>query len=468
LFSQSGGGWIHALRALRRTPTFTGTAILILGLGVGMATAMLSVFDAALLQPLPIRDQNRVIVAWPVGKGGTEFPLFAEEYERLRDNSTTMEGVAGFAHWGAVHTPFSIGDQSLQLRQAQVSPNFFSVLGTSPALGRLLQPGDRMDGSTPVMVISHATWRRLFAGERAVIGKQLKWLPTGTSFTIVGVAPPGLDYPIGTDVWVPAWPGQPLDVIGRLKPSATPAAAQAELLTVVLEWRQRTGNNSLESAFARELPAMIYGDVRPAILVMTAAAGLLLLIACTNVGNLLLLRAAGRGREVAIRRALGASRWDIFRQIFSESVVLGLLGGTLGLTLALGLLRGFVALAPDDLPRMEAIRLAGTPLLVAFAVTFATVMLTGLAPLLSTGRADIDAPLLRQDNRSGTESRTRRRIRQLLVSGQVALALVVLAGASLVTRSLIRLETLSFGYDRDQLSIVQLVPPPLADTSYVP
>ncbi|MEO8452689.1 MAG: ABC transporter permease, partial [Gemmatimonadota bacterium] len=460
--------WSYALRALRRTPGFTVGAVLILGLGIGMTTAMLSVFNSALLQKLPVREQDRLVVLWPVGKGGTEVPFDSAGYETLRGNSHTMEGLAGFAHWGATESAISDGDQPLHVRQALVTGNFFSVLGAAPVLGRLLQPSDDGKGTSHVMVISYSLWQSRFHGDRSVIGKQLSWRSAGWSYTIVGVAPPGLDYPIGTDYWAPAWAGMWFDMVGRLKPGATPAAAQAELADAVKRKQEETGTPLLAGAFARPLTEAIYGDIRPAMLVMTAAAGLLLLIACTNVGNLLLLRAAGRVREIAVRRALGASRSDIFRQFLAESTVLGLLGGALGLGIASGLLRLFTAIAPQGFPRADMIRVAGMPLVVGIAVTLATVILTGLAPLMSAGRADVDAPLLRLDSRAGTESRGRRRVRQALVAGQVALALVVLAGASLLTRSLIRLERLPLGLTPDRFTIVQLIPPVLTDTSYVP
>jgi len=198
--------WSHAVRVLRRTPGFTLVAVLILGLGIGMATAMLSVVNSALLQKLPVRDQDRLVVLWPVGKGGTEVPLDLSEIEKFRDNSHTLQGIAGFVHYGAREVAISDGDEPLHLRQALVTSNFFTVLGASPVLGRLLQPEDKLDAATHAMVISHSVWQRRFGGDRAVIGKQLNWRTAGWSYTIVGVAPPGLDFPVGTDYWAPSAP----------------------------------------------------------------------------------------------------------------------------------------------------------------------------------------------------------------------------------------------------------------------
>jgi predicted permease len=460
------GPWLRGLRTLRRTPGFTVIAILILGLGIGVATAMISVFDSAVLRPLPVRDQDRVVVMWPLGAGGTEIPFDSEEFRRLQSNSRTLESLAGFVHWGAVDAALADGDTPRRLRMAQVTSNFFTVLGASAVVGRLLVPADRAEGDEHVMVISYAVWQRLFAGDRRVVGRQLKWLSAAQSYTVVGVAPPGLDYPLGADVWIALWPKAPVDLLGRLKRDATAAAAEAELAAAVADYQRRTGDKRGVGAFARSLPEVVYGNVRPVLLVMTVAAGLLLLIACINVGNLLLLRAAARRREIAVRRALGASPGDLFAQLFAESGVLALGGGALGLGIASLLLRLFVTFAPRTVPRMEMIRLAGAPLLVAIGATLLTVGLTGLVPLLSSRRRGADASILRLDGRAGMESRDRRRLRYLLVAGQMALALVVLDGASLLGRSLIRLETQSLGYRPDRMSVLELVAPLVSDTSY--
>ena len=181
--------WLYALRSLRRTPGLTLAAVLILGLGIGVATAMVSVFDSAILTRLPVRDQDRLVVMWPLGKGGTEVPLDMAEYENLRDHSLTLAGLAGFAHWGAHDAAMAQGNRPVHLRLALVTGNFFEVLGASPVVGRLLQSRDRFDGNH-VIVISYAAWQRLFGGDPAVVGKDLRWLSAATNYTIVGVAPP--------------------------------------------------------------------------------------------------------------------------------------------------------------------------------------------------------------------------------------------------------------------------------------
>lgn len=445
------------LRALRRSPGVTVAAVLILGLGIGAATAMVSVFHAAVVRRLPVPEQERLVVLWPLGDGGVEIPFTREQVDHLNRESRTLQGMAGFTHWGNYEAGISLVDgPSMPLRLAQVTGNWFQVLGASPVLGRLLRPGE-IDGDR-VVVLSYGAWQQKFGGDSSVIGKQLIWRLVNTKFTIVGVAPPGLDYPVGTEMWVPAGPEWPLDGVGRLRPGATVASARAEVTALVLA-TPRFAGGSIVGVFAEEFPTMVYGDVRPALLVMVAATGILLLIACTNVGNLLLLKAADRAREIAVRRALGASPAAIFRQLAWESSLLGAIGGLVGVAIALLLLRLVVILAPANLPRLDTIGLSGAPLAIGLMVTLATVFLTGLAPLIGTRRWGVDAPLLLGGGRTITESRGRRRIRQLLVAGQVALAVVMLHGAALLIRSLVRLETLDLGYHTDQLTFVQLIPP---------
>ena len=445
-----------ALRSLRRSPVVTTAAVLILGLGIGAATAMVSVFHAAVVRRLPVQGQDRLAVVWPLGEGGVEVPFTKEQFEHLNRDSRTLEGMAGFGHWGNYEMGMALDGPPIPLRLAQVTGNWFRILGASPVLGRLLMP-EEADGDR-VVVLSFGAWQRKFGADSSVIGKQLHVPLTGMKFTIVGVAPPGLDYPVGTEVWGAVGPQWPLDGVGRLRAGATVASARAEIAALVTSTPRGFGTTTI-GAFAEDLPTMVYGEVRPALLVMVAATGLLLLIACTNVGNLLLLKAADRAREIAVRRALGASPAAIYHQLAWESTLLGAIGGLVGVAIALLLLRLVVIVAPADLPRTEMMGLSGTPLAIGLAVTLATVFATGLAPVVGTRHSGVDAQLLLPGGRTITENRGRRRIRQLLVAGQVTLAVVMLHGAALLIRSLIRLETLDLGYKTEQLAFVQLIPP---------
>jgi predicted permease len=444
-----------ALRGFRRTPTFAVTAVLILGLGIGMATAMFTVFRAVVLQHLPVREPDRVVALSTFRDPAAELPVSLNEIDALRRDSRTQQGVAGVVQYGAFPVPLVDGDRSLVLDVGRVTPNFFDVLDTRPVLGRLLRPED----TGHVMVLSYRTWQRQFGGDSTIVGRRLLEAFDQRSYTIVGVAPPGLDYPVGTDFWVSAGGGFGYDVIARLAPTATPATARSEFLSLAqrLDAQQEAPVHPTGAAL-RTLTQAALGNARPVLVALTAAVTLLLLIACGNVGTLLLLRAARRKRELVIRRALGASIGQIARLLVMESALLGVAGGVLGLACAEGLLRIVLAGASAALPRLDMIRLAGTPVGVAAGVAFVAVLLFGLLPALTAIRGT-PASTLRLDARSGTETRRRRRMRRALVASQVALAVVVLAGAGLLVRSLARLEHLDLGYDTDHLSVGQLTFP---------
>ncbi|HEX5435822.1 MAG TPA: ABC transporter permease [Gemmatimonadaceae bacterium] len=446
-----------ALRGFRRTPAFAVTVVLILGLGIGMAVAMVTVFDAVLLRTLPVRDQSGLAVLWTSRENGVEAPVLPADLEQLRHSSRTMRDIAGFSHWGAFAFALEDDGHSVVIPQARVTGNFFRVLGARPLLGRLLRPEDDVTGATPVMVISYTTWQRQFGGDSAVIGHRLRDPLQGFDYRIVGVAPPGLDFPTGVGYWAPvavAGAGD-LDVITRLAPGQTPMAAASELFGTMNRLHPEL---HLGGATGRSFTEAVVGDVRPVLTVLVAAVILLLVIACVNVGTLLLLRAASRSREIAIRRALGGRYGDIVRQLLIESAALGIAGGALGLACAEGLLRVLLALAPSHLPRTDVIRLSGAPIGIAVGVTLLAVLMFGLLPALTAARADLAQPL-RADVRAGLGGRGRRQLRRWLVASQVALALLMLAGAGLLLRSLERLEHVPLGYSPDHVSVFTLTFP---------
>ncbi|MDP1859016.1 MAG: ABC transporter permease [Gemmatimonadaceae bacterium] len=444
-----------SLRGLRRTPTFSVTATLILGVGIGMAVAMVTVYNAVLLRKLPVHDQDGIAILWPYHQRGVEFPLAPSALFKFR-GARTMKDVAGFAHWGAHPLPISDGDRPLILPQSAVTGNFFEVLGAQPHLGRLLRREDDVAGAAPVLVLSYSAWRRQFNGDSAIVGHRLLNPIMGWSYTIIGVAPPGLDFPVGARAWAPlAAAGQfPVDLLARLRPGATPAAAAAEVLTVANEIHK----GQMIGAEGYTLAHAVLGDVRPILLILTSAVALLLAIVCVNVGNLLLLRATTRAREFAVRRGLGATFGDIVRQLLVESAIVGVAGGLLGLVIAYALIQLLVTVAPAGLPRLDIVVLNGTPLALAVGVTLVAVLGFGLFPACSASRGDIESAL-RLDSRAGTLSRSTRRVRQWLVASQVALALVMIAGAALLTRSLDRLRTAPLGYTSAHLSIFEMTFP---------
>ncbi len=452
-----------ALRALRRTPTFTATAVLILALGIGTASAMFTVFQSVVVRRLPVQNPDRIVELSGVAKGAArELPITLDPFRRFRQENRTLQSVGGFAHWGAVAAPVTDGDRQLLLRQATVTGNFFQVLGAAPILGRLLRPEDEREygpnatnANALVAVISYDAWRRSFGGDSAVIGRHLrlpdmKWNPT-----IVGVAPPGLDYPRGAELWTPNVYAGGMDLVARLAPRATLDAARADYLAFVKRDPDylKAGLADHIGARAEPLERMVLGDVKTALITLTTAVAVLLLLACVNIGNLLLLHAAGRTRELAVRRALGAGSAAIVQQLSVESAVLGIGGGVLGFGLAQVLLSVFLRLAPAGLPRLDMVRIAPAPLAIAAAATVLAVLLFSLLPVVSTVRCDLSSQL-RADARSGTEGRRLRAVRRTLVASQIALALVLLSGAGLLVRSFARLSGLDMGFATSHLSVL--------------
>ncbi len=451
----------YTARSLRRAATFSTTVVLILGLAIGMSSAMFTVFRSVLLTRMPVKQQDRVVELSGVGGGAaSEVPIGVAQVRRLREQSRTLTGGAGLAHWRVIAEALTDADRRLTFNEAVVTDNFFEVLGVDPVIGRVFRKGDasrwgaNMMGSAIPVVLSNSAWRRAFGADSSVIGRTLRSPKMSSTMTVVGVAPPGLDYPHGVEFWLAA-EYEGMDAVGRLAPNVTVEAARQEFQSFLAhdpDQLKYYGTNPM-AAQVHTLTQMVTGDAQPALLALTAAVALLLLLACTNVGNLLLLRASGRVREMAIRRAIGASAADLVRQLLTESVLLALGGGALGLVLARVLLDSLLRLAPRGLPRADLIMLAGTPLLIASVVTVATVIVFGVIPSLAVMRFDLSSPL-RSDNRSGTEGRRLRSVRQLLVASQIALAVVVLAGAGLLVRSLARLTSLDMGYTVEHLTML--------------
>ena len=452
-----------ALRGFRRAPSFTITAVLILGIGIGMAVAMFTVFDAVVLRPLPVANPDRVVELFTYkGDPNTDYYVLRGDLKRVAAESKTMRDVAGIAHWGAPAAPLVDGDRPLVLNRTLVTGNFFTVLGTRPLLGRFVQASDEEPGADLVLVLSYGAWRKYFGGDANIVGRRLIEPYERKAYRVIGVAPPGLEYPAAVDIWMPAWqPSEQLSVIAvaRLAPNATPRMAQTEFLRLMTALSTNQEPRAYDGAHVETFTHAVVGDVQPILLVLVAAVGLLLLIACVNVGNLLLLRAAGRARELSVRRALGATYGDVVRQLIVESGLLGVAGGLLGLAVAAGLIKLLIAYAPPQLPRVDVIGVAGAPVLVAVGVTLAAVLVFGVLPALIASRGELASPL-RYDSRAGTETRARRRMRHALVASQVSLALVMLAGAALLGRSLERLQGLSLGYDPNHLSLLSVAFPP--------
>jgi len=444
-----------ALRGLARSPGFTAAATLILGLGIGSAVAVFTVCRVVLFQPLPVSDPDHLAVISTYRQTDVEFGLVKADLKAIKRESRTLRDVGGYAHWGTSQGPLVDGDRTLTLGRVVVTGSFFDVLGARAVVGRLLRPEDDVIGAAPALVISYQNWQRWFGGSPTVVGKHLYEPYSQLTYTIVGVAPPGLDFPNGAGYWLP-WPdadGLSVIAIGRLARGVTTTAAAEEFAAIVKRTPERGRNESTNITAAKVVPftrAML-GDIRPMLIALTAAVALLLAIACVNVGGLLLLRASTRSRELAIRRALGATYADVVRQLVIENSVLAVSGGVFGFFCAIALVKILVVAAPARLPRLDEIQLESAPIVLAIAVTVATVLLFGVVPSLIAARTDV-AATLRLDSRSGGDSTSRRRFRHVVVGAQTALAMVMLAAGALLARSLARLQSIDLGYTPDHLT----------------
>jgi putative ABC transport system permease protein len=451
------------LRSLRRAPGFALTAVATLAVGIGLSTAVFTVADALLLRPLPVVAQDRLVVlsgqmperqvdSWPLTLGD------AREFAR---RTRAVAGVAWASYYGATPQAVREGDRLWRLQRAQVSGDFFAVLDARPIMGRALRPEDDVFGAAPVLVLSHRGWQERFGGAADVVGRQVVMHADGVAYTVVGVMPQGLDYPRGTDAWASVLASTPpdaegfavVDLVGRLAPGATVAAAREELTAYFQRPDAPPPLRTLRGR-ARTLPELVLGDTRTPVLAFAAASTLLLLITCINVASLLLVRGLGRVREVAVRSALGAGRGQVVAQLLVEHAILAVVGGLLGLLVAAGAVRAFVALAPPGLPRVDEIGLDATTLAGAVAITAVALLLFALAPALVTARAALPDVL-----RSGTRQSAGRRFRlatEALVVGQVALALVVLAAAGLLARSFVRLQQAELSFQPSRLLVAEL------------
>lgn len=455
-----------ALRNLRRTPGFTAMAVLTLALGIGLSTAVFTVANAFLLRPLPIRDQNRVVVMWGATRDGKwdNFPLLLSGARTFSAQTRALERVEYYNYGGARRLLVRDGSSVFRMSYALVTGGYFDLLGVRPALGRALQPSDDVVGAAKVVVLSYGAWQRYYGGNPNVIGQRIVAHQDGTVHTIVGVMPRGLDYPAGSDFWGAVTPSSgpllgenayaELNIIGRLRPGASPEDARAELSAFFM----RPGASQWERevrGVVHPITNAILGDVRPAVVVFAAATALLLLITCINVANLLLVRGLGRVREIAVRSALGAGRARLVGQLLTESALLALGGAVVGLALAAAAVRLFIAFAPAGTPRLGEVALDSGAIVAALGITAVVSLVFALVPALVTSRVDLQT-VLRSGTRQSGASRSFRLGTEALVAGQVALAVLVLSAAGLLARTFTKLERVDLAFDPSRLAIVEL------------
>jgi predicted permease len=464
----------YGLRMLAKNPGFAAVAVMTLALGIGANTAMFTVVNTVLLHPLPYPDSGRIVNITRPGGGSASIMMFTY-WER---NNAPFEDLTAYDLTG-VGLNLSGGDRLELVQGVHVSRNYFRLFGANPILGRTFTAEEDQPGGTQVVVISYGLWQRRFGGVPLLLGKTITL--GGAPYAIIGILSPSFQPYPPVDVWMPlqADPSgtnqaHTLFVSGRLPSGKTLAEVNAQMSVIGKQYVQahpeQLGND--DKLQVVRMQQQMTGDVRPALLILLGAVGLVLLMACANVANLLLARAAGQQKGVAIRVAMGAGRGRIVRQFLTESLLLSLGGGVLGLALGSWGVRALLALAPGDLPRAE--EMGAIPGLNSWVAGFTvllslvTAVLFGLFPAIQVSRTDLTSMLKESDGRSGTALR-HNRARSILVVAEVAIAVILLCGAVLLIRSFSALHTVDPGFDsRNLLTMrVSLVGPKYASASVV-
>jgi len=438
----------YGARALARTPGFTLLAILTLALGIGANTAIFSVVNAVLLNPLAYRDPGRLVTLLHYGNA----PVAPANYIDWRDQSRSFDAMAAAEFW----TPNVTGAETPEsIPGLHVTPNLFPLLGIAPLMGRAFSPVADDAVAPREVVLSHRLWQRRFGGDRDVLGRSM--LLDGEAYTIVGVMPAAFKFApfwaTHAELWVPmtfrdrvhSREGNSLRVFARLKQDATLRSARAEIAAITgrLE-RQFPGTN--RGVVVTPLKENVVGKVETPLLIVLCGVGFVLLIACANVAHMLLARTADRRREIAVRTALGAGRGRVMAQFLTENLLLAGLGAACGLLLAFWGVRALVTLSPADIPRVDTVAVDGRAILFLFGVTGLTAVLFGLAPAMQANAANLSGAL-KEGGRGGSDGVARNRLRGFLVASEFALAFVLLAGAGLMIRTFAAVEALNPGFD---------------------
>ena len=458
-----------ALRGLLKNKAFTAIAVVTLALGIGGSTSIFTVVDAALLRGLPYKSPDRLYHVWEQVPR-REYPKREFSYPDYQDyqQNNVFEGLAAYTGGGVILS--GLGEAE-NLAAPRVSANFFSVLGVEPLLGRTFQAGEDQQGGPRVVVLNYGLWQRRFGGDPNIIGRGLTI--NGESYQVIGVLPQSFQFALrNNDLWLPYQPTQNqltrrythgTNLFGRLKPGVGPTQASADLNLIASRIEQQH-HDSHAGITVRVIPLQeeIVGTVRPILLVLLAAVGFVLLIACANVASLLLTRSLSRQKEVAIRSALGASRWRVVRQLLTESILLSVVGGVAGLLIAYWGVPALLAVIPQQqmiaMPFLKDLGLDAGILTFSFALSLITGLIFGLAPALQSSRLDLNEALKEGGRHSsGTGSH---RLRSALVVSEIALAVVLLVGAGLMMKSLWRLLNTDVGFKTENILTMTVVLPP--------
>ncbi len=451
----------YGLRVLAKNSGFTAVAVITLALGIGANTAIFSVVNAALLRPLPYEDPSRLVYVWSAEKarGINESTVSIPDLQDWREQGRAFVGMAGW--WSGTYN-LSGGDEAQQVDGWTVSPNFFHVLGARSQLGRTFALDEEQGTKDRVVVLSHSLWIGSFGGTQGVLGRTITL--DGEPHTVVGVMPAEFSSPFpDVQLWVP-WPSGAesiaprgarfMRVIARLKPGVTIERGQADMDTIARRLAQTYKEDAGVTAYLISAAEQITGSVRPALLVLLGAVAFVLLIGCANLASLLLARSAAREKEFAIRAALGADRWDLVRQLLTESVLLSVLGGAAGILIAAWAVRYLRVMVANQVPRAQDIGLDAPVLLFTVGLSVLTGLAFGLFPALESFKDQLNESL--KEGGRGLGAGVHHRVHDLLVVWEMALALVLLAGAGLLVNSFERLRAINPGFDPDKVLTCQV------------
>jgi len=454
----------RSLRALLKRPGFSFVCVLTLALGIGANTAIFSAVNAILLRQLPFRHANRIVWITGVRPVRSDAPVSLPDFLDYRDHVSSLDSLSAVGSWSGNLT--GQGDAE-QLNGVRVSANLFETLGVNAVLGRTLEPEDDKPGGPRVVVMSYGLWQRRFGADTSLIGKQLEL--NGVNYTLVGILPAYFFFPLpGAELAVPLVPDADpwrfnrntvnfLRMVGRTRSGTTPEQAQAEMNALAVKLRQQFPEPNARKLGVKLTPIrdQITGGYRRALWVLLGAVGLVLLIACANLANLNLLRASARRKEMSILSALGATRWQVAKQLFLESALLAAAGGMLGASLSRFGVLGLLALTPANIPRAGEIGLDASVLVFTVLISLVAAITTGLAPALSIADGDL-ARQLNDASRGSTEGLRGKVLRTGFVVVEVALSLVLLAGAGVLLKSFSKVQTVEPGFDPHGVLAVRL------------
>ncbi len=438
----------YALRQLRKNPGFTTVAVLTLALGIGANTAIFSVVNAVLLRPLPYKEDSRLVVLLHNGRN----PVAPANFVDWRSQNHVFESMGAAEYW----TPNLTGTNNPEkLWALHITSDILPMLGVQPLLGRVFLPEEQDAGKEHEVVLSYRLWQSHFAGDKEIIGRTVAL--SGETYTVVGVMPREFQFApfwaTKAELWAPlalgdrasSRGGNSLRIFARLKPGVTLEKARAEMTAITARLDKEYPGTNRDVAVV-SLREKVVGNIRPVLVVLLGAVGFVLLIACANVGHMLLVRGATRQREIAVRSALGARRWEMLRQFLIESLILALAGGVIGILFAIWGVHALPALSPGGIPRVETVRVDGSVLWFALALSVFTGVAFGLAPAWRATAINV-SDSLKEGARGSGQGAGRDSLRSLLVSSQFAFAVVLLAGAGLMIRTVVALQHVDPGFD---------------------